>query len=170
MNVLINVIKNYEGEVLIEGGVPAGYATEVNSVHMSYVRSGEALFQDYRDRLITKAQLDEELSKLRQAYSQARIFGNLGRGLTVTGAIFTVYDLAKATEQSINQESIKPVSAEVIRQVGGWGAAIAGAKVGGVTGAALGIETGLGASLANRGDRGYCFWCSWLLGSGLDRR
>ena len=35
--------------------------------------------------------------------------------------------------------------AESIRQVGGWGGGLLGAKIGGAAGAALGIETGPGA-------------------------
>jgi hypothetical protein len=43
------------------------------------------------------------------------------------------------------QGSFKPVGAEVIRQVGGWGGAFVGAKVGFAVGAMFGIETGPGA-------------------------
>jgi hypothetical protein len=39
----------------------------------------------------------------------------------------------------------------VIRQVGGWGGTIAGAKISGVVGAAFGIETGPGAILTGAG-------------------
>jgi len=42
---------------------------------------------------------------------------------------------------------MKPISAEVVRQAGGWGSAVAGMKIGAATGAALGIETGPGALL-----------------------
>ena len=61
------------------------------------------------------------------------------------GIAFTAYDLKIATEESIKQNSIKPISVEVVKQAGGWGAAIAGARIGVVVGAAVGIETGPGA-------------------------
>lgn len=57
----------------------------------------------------------------------------------------TAYDLDQATEKSINTGSVKLIAAEVVRQAGGWGGAIAGAKVGVIAGAAVGIESGPGA-------------------------
>lgn len=69
------------------------------------------------------------------------------RVLNVIGIVITVYDLEQATEKSFNQNSIKPIAAETIRQVGGWGGAIAGAKIGAAFGVAVGIETGPGAIL-----------------------
>ncbi|GIZ14781.1 hypothetical protein [Capnocytophaga catalasegens] len=56
-----------------------------------------------------------------------------------------MYEVEQAVEKSIKKERIKPIAAETIRQVGGWGGAIAGAKIGAVGGAFLGIETGPGA-------------------------
>lgn len=68
-----------------------------------------------------------------------------GRVVKVFGIAFTAYDLGKASKTSVELGSVKPISAEVVRQAGGWGSALAGAKVGVVAGAALGIETGPGA-------------------------
>jgi hypothetical protein len=76
-----------------------------------------------------------------------RTMKGLGRGAGYLGAAMTAYDLANATKQSIEQESPKPIAAETVRQVGGWGGALAGAKIGALGGAALGIETGPGAIL-----------------------
>lgn len=67
------------------------------------------------------------------------------RVIQVLGIAFTAYDLTTASQESIRIGNAKPISAELIRQAGGWGAAWAGFKVGGVAGAALGIETGPGA-------------------------
>ena len=67
------------------------------------------------------------------------------RVVQVLGIAFTAYDLTQASRESIKIGSAKPISAEVIRQAGGWGMAWAGFKVGGVAGAALGVETGPGA-------------------------
>lgn len=67
------------------------------------------------------------------------------RVIQVLGIAFTAYDLTTAGQESIRIGNAKPISAEVIRQAGGWGAAWAGFKVGGAAGAALGIETGPGA-------------------------
>jgi hypothetical protein len=79
----------------------------------------------------------------------------------------TVVDLGLATRQSIQQSSFKPVTAEVIRQVGGWGGAAAGAKIGFLVGAACGIETGPGAIVTGAvgalvfGAAGY-FGADWI--------
>ncbi|RYZ43923.1 MAG: LysM domain-containing protein [Myxococcaceae bacterium] len=89
------------------------------------------------------------------------------RAFQVIGAAFTVYDLGKATSKSVKQGSVKPIAAEGLRQVGGWAAAVAGAKAGGLIGAALGIETGPGAILTGFagalfvGSAGY-FGADWV--------
>ena len=66
------------------------------------------------------------------------------RVLGVVSFCITVYDLEQATEKSIEKESSKPIIAETIRQVGGWGGAIAGVKSGAFIGAMAGIESGPG--------------------------
>ncbi len=58
---------------------------------------------------------------------------------------FTAYDLELASEESIKQKSIKPLSVEVLKQSGGWGGFVAGARIGTAVGVAVGIETGPGA-------------------------
>jgi hypothetical protein len=106
---LKKVIAEIEGEVLIEGAVPA---SAIKS------RAGMALTRSLR-------------------------------GVQVLGVAFTVYDVGKASVKSIRQQSVKPIAAESIRQIGGWGGAWLGMKVGsGVgagVGAAAGIELGPGA-------------------------
>ncbi|KAJ3473095.1 hypothetical protein NLI96_g13136 [Meripilus lineatus] len=67
------------------------------------------------------------------------------RVVQVVGIGFTAYDLKEATDQSIKAKSIRPIEKEVVRQIGGWGGAIAGAKMGTAAGALVGIETGPGA-------------------------
>ncbi|EDX9487247.1 glycine zipper family protein [Salmonella enterica] len=74
-------------------------------------------------------------------------FSKVGRVVQVVGIVLTAYDLEQATEKSVETGSVKPISAEVIRQAGGWGGFVAGAKIGAVAGAAVGIETGPGAFL-----------------------
>ncbi|WP_336354555.1 glycine zipper family protein [Pseudomonas granadensis] len=80
---------------------------------------------------------------------------------------FTAYDLKIATEESFKQNSIKPISVEVVKQAGGWGAALAGARIGVVAGAAVGIETGPGAIVSSAiggivfGTAGY-LGATWL--------
>lgn len=55
----------------------------------------------------------------------------------------------------------------MIRRVGGWGSAVAGAKIGGIAGAAIGIETGPGAIITGAigaiifGTAGY-FGADWI--------
>ncbi|MCX2546943.1 glycine zipper family protein [Pseudomonas sp. COW5] len=89
------------------------------------------------------------------------------RVVRVFGIAFTAYDLKVATEESIKQNSIKPISVEVVKQAGGWGAAIAGARIGVVVGAAVGIETGPGAVVSGAiggiifGTAGY-LGATWL--------
>lgn len=58
---------------------------------------------------------------------------------------FTAYDLSVASDQSFNARSVRPIEKEIVRQMGGWGGAIAGARIGVATGAMVGIETGPGA-------------------------
>lgn len=67
------------------------------------------------------------------------------RVVQVVGIVFTGYDLAVATDQSFKAKSVRPIEKEVVKQMGGWGGAIAGAKIGAATGALVGIETGPGA-------------------------
>lgn len=96
-----------------------------------------------------------------------KYFTRGARVVQVTGIIFTAYDLEQATEKSIKNSSVKPITAEVIRQAGGWGSAIAGAKIGTVAGAAVGIETGPGVVLTGLvggivfGAAGY-FGADWV--------
>ncbi|QJE02080.1 glycine zipper family protein [Massilia forsythiae] len=97
----------------------------------------------------------------------AKVATGAGRVVQVLGIVLTAYDLEQASEKSFQAKSVKPISAEVIRQAGGWGAAAAGFKLGGVAGAALGIETGPGAVLTGLaggiifGAAGY-FGADWV--------
>lgn len=97
----------------------------------------------------------------------AKIAVGAGRVVQVLGIVLTAYDLEQASEKSFRAKSVKPISAEVLRQAGGWGAAVAGFKLGGVAGAALGIETGPGAVLTGLaggiifGAAGY-FGADWV--------
>lgn len=89
------------------------------------------------------------------------------RVVQVIGVVLTAYDLEQASEKSFKTKSIKPISAEVIRQAGGWGAAATGFKIGAVAGAVVGIETGPGAILTGLiggiifGTAGY-FGADWI--------
>lgn len=89
--------------------------------------------------------MENELKVLESAYSKAKIVGRVGRVLTVVGVVFTVKDVADATQRSVDKGSFKPLAAETVRQIGGWGGAVAGGKIGFLVGAAFGIETGPGA-------------------------
>ncbi|WP_322009308.1 glycine zipper family protein [Paraburkholderia sp. J12] len=66
------------------------------------------------------------------------------RVVQVFGIAFTAYDLSIATERSYKARSVRPIEKEVVRQMGGWGGAAAGLRVGVVLGAMVGIETGPG--------------------------
>lgn len=93
--------------------------------------------------------------------------GHAARAVQVVGIVLTAYDLGIAADQSFKAKSVKPIGAEVVRQAGGWGAAYAGFQLGGVAGAALGIETGPGAIITGLvggiigGAAGY-FGADWV--------
>lgn len=93
----------------------------------------------------------------------------------VIGIAFTAYDLALATEKSIEIKSVKPISAEIIRQAGGWGAARAGFAIGGAAGAAAGVETGPGLLLTGLiggiifGVGGY-YGASWAIADDIYKK
>jgi hypothetical protein len=143
---LIRTMEGVEGEILIRGGVPQGSAVPITSQpHLAYVRSAEDLWQAFSAGKLTRPQLETELGVLSRAYSRARVFGNVGRGLMVVGIVFTAVDLGAAADRSVTQRSFKPIGAEAIRQVGGWGSAFVGGKIGFGVGALLGVETGPGA-------------------------
>jgi len=142
---LISTIRDIEGEILIEKGAPSNAVSQPSTAHNAYIRSAEELWAEFRANRITRVQLQAELASLERAYSRARVFGQFGRVLTVIAVVVTVADVTKATQQSIQQNSFRPLGAEVVRQVGGWGGAIVGSKIGFGVGALFGIETGPGA-------------------------
>ena len=96
-----------------------------------------------------------------------RAIQGFGRVVQVVGIVLTAYDLSVATGQSFQAKSVKPISAELLRQAGGWGAAVAGFKLGGAAGVALGIETGPGVFVTGLvgglivGTAGY-FGADWV--------
>ena len=57
---------------------------------------------------------------------------------------FTAYELSVAIGQSFKTTSVRPIEKEVVRQMGGWGGAIAGARIGAIAGTIIGVETGPG--------------------------
>lgn len=167
VNRLINAITHIEGEVLVEGSTPPRSARPLRASHNRYVKAAETLWEQFDTKKITRAELKTGLSSLDDAYKGARVVGRVGRVVTVVGVVFTAVDIGQATHRSIELRSIKPIAAETIRQVGGWGSAIAGAKVGGLVGAAFGIETGPGAIVTGAigaiifGAAGY-FGADWV--------
>jgi hypothetical protein len=95
---------------------------------------------------------------------------NMTKGLRIVniiGLAITAYNLQQASQLSIEKNSIKPIAAQTLREVGGWGMAIAGAKVGGIIGAACGVETGPGLIITGAlgsvifGTAGY-FGADWV--------
>jgi hypothetical protein len=69
------------------------------------------------------------------------------QGVQIIGFAMTAVNMAHATEESFRLQSPRPISAEAIRQIGGWTAAWAGMKLGAAGGALMGIESGPGAVL-----------------------
>ncbi len=70
-----------------------------------------------------------------------------GRVCLVVGIIIDGALMIDATQQSIDRGDARPVIAQAIRTVGGWGGAWAGAKAGCAVGAAAGVETGPGMAI-----------------------
>jgi hypothetical protein len=167
VNRLINAITHAEEEVLVEGSTPPRSARPLSASHNRYVKAAEALWEQFDAKQMTRAELEAGLSSLDDAYKGARAVGRVGRVFMVAGIVFTVIDVTRATSQSIKQRSVKPIAAETLRQVGGWGSAITGAKIGTLTGAAFGIETGPGAVITGAisavifGAAGY-FGADWI--------
>ncbi|MDR1192357.1 MAG: hypothetical protein LBK60_11960 [Verrucomicrobiales bacterium] len=55
--------------------------------------------------------------------------------------------MGNSIEQGVDQGGVAPVMAQAAREVGGWGGAIVGAKIGAGVGTLAGITTGPGAIL-----------------------
>ena len=167
VNRLIKAIQKVEGETLVTGPTPRGAVRPITGTHAAYVREAEALFAKFQARGITQAELEAGLNAFNRSYRGARIIGRVGRVFTVVGVVMTAVDMGFAIDKSVQQQSFRPVAAETIRQVGGWGGAIAGAKLGAMAGAAVGIETGPGAIVTGAvgaiifGAIGY-FSADWL--------
>lgn len=75
----------------------------------------------------------------------------VGKSIQILGIFTTIYDLEQATETSIKQNSFKPLMAETTRQIGGWGGALTGARIGAGIGFAFGLESGPCAILTTLG-------------------
>jgi len=127
----------------------------------SYVRDIDKEILVHGERIPAKAVFNpKSLGTTSKIIATARV-------VQVIGVVLTAYDLEQASEKSYQAKSVKPISAEVIRQAGGWGGAIAGFKVGGAAGAAVGIETGPGAIITGLvggiifGSAGY-FGADWV--------
>lgn len=69
------------------------------------------------------------------------------QGVQIVSFVVTAADLGRAGEKSIATGSVRPISAESVRQAGSWASAWATAKLGASVGALMGIETGPGAVL-----------------------
>jgi hypothetical protein len=55
---LIWAVKDIEGEVLVAGGTPKGSGATISSLHETYVKSAEELWQAFRKGNMTKAELE----------------------------------------------------------------------------------------------------------------
>lgn len=141
---LISAIRGIEGETLI-GGRDAYTVRPVSRTHSPYVTQARNMYIDFEAGNMTRPQLEDGLHRLNTSYGNARMVGRVGRVVSVVGLVMTAVDLGHATHQSIEQRSARPITAEGVRQVGGWAGAIAGMKLGGMAGAAVGVTTGPGA-------------------------
>jgi hypothetical protein len=118
-------------------------------------------------RLVT---IDSEVA-IRGSVPAAAIKGGTSMALTrglqgvqLVGFVMTAVDMTQAAQKSTQQQTLKPVTAESIRQVGGWTSAWAGIKLGAAAGASLGFATGPSAVVSTAvggligGVAGYCFF------------
>lgn len=80
----------------------------------------------------------------RDSLRQALRLSMYVRVVQVFGIGFTAYDLYEAGKESFEKYSAKPLEKELVRQAGGWGAGMAGARIGVAVGVTLGLETGPG--------------------------
>lgn len=97
------------------------------------------------------------------------------RFVQVVGLLMTTVDLTRASIKSVRERNALPIAAETLRQGGGWGGSALGgfagawaaAKIGGVVGGTLFVETGPGALLTGAagalifGAAGY-FGADWV--------
>jgi hypothetical protein len=81
----------------------------------------------------------------KSSLAQTLGFVKYARVIEVFGVVFTAYDLGVAGGESFHAKSVQPIAKEVVRQTGGWGGAILGARMGSAAGVMVGLETGPGA-------------------------
>lgn len=165
---LIDTILHAEHEALIRNTKITSDAVRVASeVHQVQINAARNVWTDLHAERISREQAMQRLGQLEKSYALARTLGRYGRVLTVIGLVITVADVARAAQQSADQKSFRPLAAEAMRQTGGWGGAWAGAKIGFIGGAALGVETGPGLILTGAlgaiifGAAGY-FGADWV--------
>jgi len=164
---LIQTIRQFEGETLIKGAVPEGAAKPISSAHAKYLDAAEETFDAARKGALSRGEAAAAVEGLDDSFRTARNVGRVGRVFVVAGLVMTAVDVGLAIDESVEKQSFKPIAAETIRQVGGWGAAAGGAKIGFLAGAAVGIETGPGAIVTGAigaivfGAAGY-FGADWV--------
>jgi hypothetical protein len=150
---LKQAVSRIEGEALIRGNVPHDAISAPNRQHLGMIRQAEQIWSGAHAQGGTPTEIlaraEPQLRALEEGVESSSRMGSMlsrgGKALGVLGAAVTVYDVGRATQQSIEQSRPDPLAAEAVRQVGGWGGALLGAKSGAALGAALGIETGPGA-------------------------
>lgn len=154
-------VQHFEGETLVEGHVPREAIKPIPAEHRAYITAAERLYQLHKSN---PEELARQLQKLEGSYHGTRWLRGTARVVTVVGVVFTVKDVAEASQRSLEQGSFKPITAEALRQAGGWGMGFAGAKIGFAMGAAFGIETGPGA-LATGMIGAMIFGCAGYMGA-----
>lgn len=145
----------------------------VKDLHKLLARTKDAQSAAKIRDVIAKVPADREVL-LRGSVPASAIKGPLAMGATrglqavqIVGFAMTAVDMKHAADKSRVTRSMRPIQAETIRQVGGWGMALAGAKAGGALGVFFGIETGPGAlafgavGSAIGGTAGY-FGADWV--------
>jgi hypothetical protein len=147
-NKLIDMIQTIEYEHLYKGDyISPNAIRKVGPIHARHITSAESIMLDFVESHRNLPRAKKELAGLRSSYNKARYTGQAFRVVGAAGIVLSAYDVTRATKKSIEQKSAKPITAETIRQIGGWGAGWAGAKAGCAAGALIGIETGPGAVL-----------------------
>ncbi|MFA9394807.1 MAG: hypothetical protein ACERJ1_08855 [Halodesulfovibrio sp.] len=146
------------------------FLSEYEAQHPHLAKRVQKIAQYVRDadkEVLVKGKVPARSVFNKESLKSAKGIVGVGRVVQVLGIVLTAYDLNVAMDESIKFNTVKPISAEVVRQAGGWGAAWAGGKIGVVAGASVGIETGPGAIVSGLiggiifGAAGY-FGADWI--------
>ena len=139
---------------VIQSGATIHYGNDIikDLERIAEKSANKAEFLKFIEDIKYKSSMIDKEMLIEGSIPAKAVKGSLAKGLTTgfkvwtgVGIVLSVHDLSKASVRSYKENSIKPIAAQTIREVGGWGGAFAGAKIGTAAGGLIGIETGPGA-------------------------